>query len=130
MYLLDTCTFLWLIWDSPQLSELTREQLTDPEVPVYVSSVSIWEATQKHQLGKLRLDGSEAAGAYFVRHRQAHALDALAFAERDAQHLSRLPPLHRDPFDRMLICQAIEHGLTLVTPDAAIHRYPIRTLWH
>jgi PIN domain nuclease of toxin-antitoxin system len=43
--------------------------------------------------------------------------------------LSRLPPLHRDPFDRMLICQAIQHGLTLITPDEAIQQYPILTLW-
>ena len=44
-------------------------------------------------------------------------------------HLPCLPPLHKDPFDRMLVCQAIEHGLTLVTPDHSIRKYPIRTLW-
>ena len=43
--------------------------------------------------------------------------------------LSRLPDHHRDPFDRMLICQAIHHGMILVTPDEAIHRYPVRTMW-
>jgi PIN domain nuclease of toxin-antitoxin system len=129
MYLLDTCTFLWLIWDAPQLSASLRERLSDPDVAVSVSSVSIWEATQKHRLGKLLLHKEPDAGAYFIRQRAAHALDALAFDERDARHLSRLPPLHRDPFDRMLICQAIQHGLTLITPDEAIQQYPILTLW-
>ena len=47
----------------------------------------------------------------------------------DTRHASQLPDIHRDPFDRLLICQAIEHGLTLVTPDRYIQQYPIRTLW-
>ncbi|WP_205617406.1 PIN domain-containing protein [Pelomicrobium methylotrophicum] len=53
----------------------------------------------------------------------------LPFSEADARHLAALPSIHRDPFDRMLICHAIEQGMILVTPDTTIQRYPIRTLW-
>ena len=61
--------------------------------------------------------------------REAHAIAALPLDEESALHLSRLPVLHRDPFDRMLVCQAIVHGLTILTPDPLIAQYPARTTW-
>lgn len=127
--LLDTCVFLWVIWDEPGLTAPMREILGDPEHEVWVSAVSIWEAVQKHRLGKLEVRAPEGSWAHFVAQRDAHALKPLPFDEVHARHLPRLPVLHRDPFDRMLICQTIERGLTLVTPDHDIRRYPIRTLW-
>jgi PIN domain nuclease of toxin-antitoxin system len=127
--LLDTCVFLWVIWDDPALTPAMRDVLGDPDHEVCVSAVSIWEAVQKHALGRLEVRAAEGAWAHFVGQREAHGLIALAFDESDARHLGQLPPLHRDPFDRMLICQAIERGLTLVTPDREIRRYPLKTLW-
>ncbi|HAZ60873.1 MAG TPA: PIN domain nuclease [Gammaproteobacteria bacterium] len=127
--LLDTCVFLWIIWDEPALRPAMREVLSKPEHDLYVSSVSIWEATQKHALGRLEVRSEEGAWAHFIAQREAHGLIAQAFEEADARHLGQLPLLHRDPFDRMLICQAIERGLTLVTPDHTIRRYPLKTLW-
>lgn len=127
--LLDTCVFLWLIWDEPELTGPMREVLGDPEHEVWVSAVSIWEAVQKHRLGKLEVIAPEGAWAHFVTQRDTHELNPLPFDEVHVHHLRQLPVLHRDPFDRMLICQTIECGLTLVTPDHAIRRYPIRTLW-
>ena len=127
--LLDTCVFLWLIWDEAALTPRLRDVLGEPENEVYVSAVTIWEATQKHALGRLEVRAAEGAWAHFTAQREAHGLLTLAFDETDAQHLGQLPLLHRDPFDRMLICQAIERGLTLVTPDRAIRRYPVKTLW-
>jgi PIN domain nuclease of toxin-antitoxin system len=127
--LLDTCTFLWTIWDEPNLVPAVRTLLADPANEVWVSSISIWEAVQKHRMGKLEVNAPEGAWQHFVTQRQAHDLLPLSFDEADARHLSRLPLLHRDPFDRMLICQSIERGLTLVTPDREIQRYPIRTVW-
>ncbi|MFU8883938.1 MAG: type II toxin-antitoxin system VapC family toxin [Cyanobacteriota bacterium] len=61
--------------------------------------------------------------------RQRHGILPLALEEEALRHLPKLPDHHRDPFDRMLICQAIEGGLVLVTPDPEIHRYPVRLLW-
>jgi PIN domain nuclease of toxin-antitoxin system len=84
---------------------------------------------QKHRLGRLEVRAPEGPWAHFVSQRQAHELLPLLFGEEDARHLPQLPLLHRDPFDRMLICQAIERGMTLVTPDAHIRRYPLRVLW-
>jgi PIN domain nuclease of toxin-antitoxin system len=128
--LLDTCVFLWLIWDDPALKPPLRDLLVEVDNEVFVSAVTIWEAVQKHRLGKLEVNAPEGAWAHFVTQRQAHELMPLLFTEDDARHLPQLPVLHRDPFDRMLICQTIERGVTLVTPDPNIRRYPIRTLWH
>lgn len=127
--LLDTCVFLWLIWDHPELTPAMRDLLADPRHEVFLSAVSVWEATHKHALGKLTVYAPEGAWAHFVRQRDAHQIRPLPFGEADARHLAALPPIHRDPFDRMLICQAIEQSMTLVTPDPAIRRYPIRTVW-
>ena len=58
-----------------------------------------------------------------------HEIEALPLDEESALHLGRLPALHKDPFDRMLVCQAIAHGLVVLGPDPLIAQYPIRTLW-
>lgn len=127
--LLDTCVFLWLIWDEPELTPAMRTLLVDPEHEVFLSAVSVWEATHKHALGKLTVRAPEGAWAHFVRQRETHEIRPLPFDEADTRHLAALPAIHRDPFDRLLICQAIEQSLTLITPDTMIRRYPIRTLW-
>jgi PIN domain nuclease of toxin-antitoxin system len=127
--LLDTCTFLWMIWDEAPLRPRVRAILSDPSHSLYLSAVSVWEATNKHAIGKLSVTADEPAWQHFVRQRAAHQILPLALGEAATGHLANLPLLHRDPFDRMLICQAIEHGLVLVTPDPWIRRYPIKTLW-
>lgn len=127
--LLDTCTFLWLIWDEAPLGPAMREILSDARHAAYLSAVSVWEATSKHRLGRLHLNTSEPAWQHFTRQRELHGVQPLAVTETDSRHIANLPDINRDPFDRLLICQAIEHGLTLVTPDPAIRRYPIKTLW-
>ena len=66
---------------------------------------------------------------YVREARSRHRIETLALSEECGAVLSKMPDIHRDPFDRMLICQAIERGLTLVTPDRAIRRYPVKTLW-
>jgi PIN domain nuclease of toxin-antitoxin system len=81
----------------------------------------------KQGLGKLGL--SEPASIWVPKFRQAHALRELPLDEASALQVARLPPLHRDPFDRMLVCQAIEHGTGIVTPDPKITQYPIRVYW-
>jgi PIN domain nuclease of toxin-antitoxin system len=127
--LLDTCTFLWMIWDEAPLTAGVHEILSDAGNEAYLSAVSVWEATVKHRLGKLSLNADEPAWQHFTRQRTLHGALALPLTESDVRHVQNLPDNHRDPFDRLLICQAIEHGLTLVTPDPQIRRYPIKTLW-
>jgi PIN domain nuclease of toxin-antitoxin system len=125
--LLDTCTFLWTIEGGGALSTVARQALIDPANEVYLSAVSDWEIVVKHALGKLSLP--EPPERYVPAQRQLRGIERCPLDEEASLHLHRLPPIHRDPFDRMLICQALTGGLTLVTPDEFISRYPVRTLW-
>jgi PIN domain nuclease of toxin-antitoxin system len=125
--LLDTCTFLWSIEGGAALSNAARQALVDPGNDIYLSAVSAWEIVVKHALGKLPLP--EPPERYVPAQRKLRGIEGWPLDEEASLHLHRLPPIHRDPFDRMLICQALTAGLTLVTPDENISRYPVRTLW-
>lgn len=125
--LLDTCTFLWIVAGAPELSDVARTHFRDAGNEVYLSAVSTWEIAVRHRLGKLPLPAP--AEQFVPKERVQHGIESLALDEASTTHLYRLPPLHRDLFDRMLVCQAIEHGLTIVTPDPLISQYPVRTVW-
>jgi len=124
--LLDTHVFLWYISADPQLPVVFRDAIRDPANTVYLSVASVWEAVIKHALGKLPL--AEAPAEYLPRQREAHEIATLPIEEAALAHLAGLAPLHRDPFDRILIAQALQHGLTLVTVDDAVRAYPVPLL--
>ena len=120
--LLDTHVLLWSLDDSPVLSRRLRGQLEDPENDVFVSAASGWEIAVKRALGKLRApDDLEAS----VRE-QGFTLLPITF--HHAEQAGALPPHHGDPFDRMLIAQAQIEGLVLVTRDARVRLYGVRTM--
>jgi PIN domain nuclease of toxin-antitoxin system len=125
--LLDTCTFLWIIGDAPELSNRARELFIDPANDVFLSAVSAWEISVKHGLGRLPLP--EPPEKFIPLQRESHGIEALPLEEEATLYLNRLPSSHRDPFDRMLICQAIVHGMVILTPDELITQYPVRSLW-
>jgi PIN domain nuclease of toxin-antitoxin system len=125
--LLDTCAFLWLTNDAPELSQTARTLFRDIGNRVYLSSVSVWEIIVKHQLGKLPLPDN--AETFIQRQCQMHFIESLPLDTKAVYCLSNLPNHHRDPFDRMLICQAIAHDLTILSDDRAIVRYPVSTIW-
>jgi PIN domain nuclease of toxin-antitoxin system len=125
--LVDTCTFLWMADDAPELSTRAREVVTDPTHDVYLSAVSAWEIAIKYALGKLPLP--VPPGVFVPTQREQLALTTLAIEEEAVLALERLPALHRDPFDRLLVCQAITHDLIIVSPDPLIQQYPARALW-
>ena len=125
--LLDTCTFLWLTKGSEELSSEAVEAFTDPKNEVYLSSVSAWEINVKYRLGKLPLPLSP--DKFIPKERKRHIIAKLDLSEQDTFHYFKLPMHHKDPFDRMLVCQAIEHSLTILTPDPLVTQYPIRSLW-
>jgi PIN domain nuclease of toxin-antitoxin system len=125
--LLDTCVFLWAASEPERLSSRARETLGQPGHTCWVSGASIWEIVVKHDLGKLVLPDLPQLWVTNVRERLGVA--ARPNEEADALHLARLPTLHRDPFDRILVAQALVHGLTIVTPDEVLGRYPAPTLW-
>ena len=125
--LLDTCTFLWLVSDSEELSLTARLLFEDPANDVYLSVGSAWEIIVKHNLGKLPLP--ELPHNFIKNNRISHRIDSLPLDEAAVLQLSRLPEYHKDPFDRILICQAIAGGMTILTPDTHISRYPVRVEW-
>jgi PIN domain nuclease of toxin-antitoxin system len=125
--LLDTCTFLWVLGDDPALSPTARAAFTTPENEVYLSPVSTWEILLKHGLGRIELPAP--ADRFLTRQRELHGIQPLPLDEEAVMQLPKLPALHKDPFDRMLVCQAIAHGLVVLTPDQAISRYPVRVHW-
>jgi PIN domain nuclease of toxin-antitoxin system len=125
--LLDTCTFLWIVGGEAALSDRAREAFVDPESEVFLSAASAWEIAVKHRLGKLPLPAPPET--FVPAQRAAHGIEPLPVDEEAALHVAKLPDLHRDPFDRMLVAQAIVGGLVVVTPDDAIRQYPVRTLW-
>ena len=125
--LLDTCTFLWLAADAPELTSVARTSCRNPENDVYLSALSAWEIAIKYRLGRLPLP--EPPASYVVSRRRWLQLEPLAFDEACAAHDALLPSHHSDPFDRGLISQAVLNNMTIVTPDAEIARYPVTILW-
>jgi PIN domain nuclease of toxin-antitoxin system len=125
--LLDTCTFLWIILKDPKLSDKAVQLFTDPHNEIYLSVISIWEIILKYRLGKLPLPGDPKF--YLPEQRKKHQIASLDLEEKAILQLSHLPDIHNDPFDRILICQSINHGLTLLTSDEVIHKYPVKSVW-
>jgi len=125
--LLDTSTFLWIV-DAPEhLSPRVAELFQSAENDVFLSAVSAWEIATKCATGKMTL--SEPAEHYVPKQRQAHRIRPLPIDEESALRAATLPWLHKDPWDRILVAQAVVHGLTIVTPDRLIAQYAVRTIW-
>ncbi len=125
--LLDTCTFLWLATDDRALSAEARAVFENEENEAYLSAVSAWEIAVKNLLGGLKL--SEPPEQFVPKYRKAHRIESLSLDEETVLQLRTLPAVHRDPFDRMLICQAINEGMAILTPDESIRGYPVKTIW-
>jgi len=123
--LLDTHVFLWYITADPKLPANFREVSQDPANEVFLSVASVWEAVIKYHLGKLPLPAPPAD--YLPRQRDAHGIASLPIDEGAMSHLAGLPSLHRDPFDRLFVAQALQHGLTIATvdPDIAAYLVPL-----
>ncbi len=125
--LLDTCTFLWLTNDAPELSKQARNLFQDTNNAIFLSSVSVWEIVVKNKLGKLPLP--DKPELFIQEQCEKHFIENISLNNKEIFHLTSLPNYHRDPFDRMLICQAIEHDLILLTSDELIIQYPVKTAW-
>jgi len=123
--LLDTCVFLWLITGERRLPARVSSGLANGEL--WLSAASVWEMAVKYAKGTLRLPvpPDRLISAARVR----YSISTLPIDEESALHIVKLPDLHADPFDRMLVSQAIVHGLTIVTPDSLVTQYPARTMW-
>lgn len=121
--LLDTHALLWALEGSSKLSKAARRAIESPRNDVLVSAASAWEIAIKQSIGRLQVPSD-----------LEEAVDAAGFVQlpigfADASRLATLPLLHGDPFDRILVAQALEQAAAIVSRDEAIARYPVRVLW-
>jgi len=122
--LLDTHVLLWALSAPRRLPIHVAAAIRDPESDVYVSAASTWEIAIKSALGKMSADL-----ATIVRAARAAGFDELPISIGHTVRLRALPPLHRDPFDRLLVAQALEEHLMIVSHDRLISTYPVSRLW-
>jgi PIN domain nuclease of toxin-antitoxin system len=125
--LLDTHTFIWLITEDSKLSSIARNCILDSRTTLYLSSASIWEIVIKCNIGKLRLPGHPQT--FITKQLAANFIVELPITFKHAFHLQQLPDYHKDPFDRMLVAQAIFEKLSIITIDPIIAQYPVKTIW-
>jgi PIN domain nuclease of toxin-antitoxin system len=126
--LLDTHAFLW--WSSQRGAALTQrvhDLLSDGSTDVAVSLASVWEIAIKVRAGRMELP--DVIDRYVPDRMRHHGFDLMPIELGHALRSGSLPPIHRDPFDRMLIAQAQIEGIPLVTADPAITRYDVETIW-
>ena len=124
--LLDTHIFLWFISGDTRLPDIIRDSICDSQNEIYLSVASIWEAIIKNRIGKLPLPASPEI--YLPAQRERHLISSLFLDEASVVRLAELPRIHRDPFDRILICQALQNDLTIATTDDAICAYSCKIL--
>lgn len=115
--LLDTHIYLWWLQDHPKLSKTARDRIVSAS-EVYVSSASIWEATIKTGIGKLEVDVQQ-----LVTEIENSGFKELSISAKHAAAVARLPDIHRDPFDRILIAQALCEPLRFLTADGILSGY-------
>jgi PIN domain nuclease of toxin-antitoxin system len=124
--LLDTCALLWMLEDRTLLSPAASDVAAREETVLLFSQVSLIEIAIKTAAGKLKIDSDMQM---LPRLADASGIFMLPLRNEAVFRLSSLPPIHRDPFDRLLICEAMESEATICTPDELIRSYPIPTLW-
>lgn len=125
--LLDTCTFLWLTLEPEKLSPSAVNAIDDESNDLFLSDVSLWEIALKHTAGKLPLP--DAPAHWLPTRRDFHGLKPLPIGERDILFTASLPMLHPDPFDRLLVAQAIQHSLTVLSPDFPLSQLGAGRVW-
>jgi PIN domain nuclease of toxin-antitoxin system len=123
--LLDTHAFLWWCLDSPELSKKARKVMTAEDC--FVSLASFWEIAIKVSLNKLRLPG--VADRYLTEQMSLNGFEQLEISFRQIMRCSSLERHHGDPFDRLLIAQAQEESLPIVSKDSQFDRYDIERIW-
>ncbi len=125
-YLLDTCTFLWLALDQKQVPKSVIGKLSSAEAYLYLSIASVWEIGLKDGKG-IRL--TRPLDDFIGTALESYRIQLMPIQVTACAQLKKLPLIHRDPFDRMLIAQSIVSGCELVTPDKKIARYAVRASW-
>jgi len=125
-YLLDTHAALWLFEGNKKLSQIAQDIIFGGENEIYVNIVSVWEVAIKVSLNKLDFDGGSEM---FLSAIEASNIDLLGVSCDYVKMVEKLPFIHRDPFDRMIISSAIAEDLTIITIDENIQKYDVSWVW-
>ncbi len=126
MTLIDTPTLIWFMFDDTQLSDKALSTIKT-EDKVYVSIASLWEIAIKQSIGKLDI---EVTSVELADKCSEAGIDILSITPKQLDYISKLPSIHNDPFDRLIISQAITEGLSLVTKDEKIAKYDgVNVIW-
>jgi PIN domain nuclease of toxin-antitoxin system len=123
--LLDTHAFLWWCEDSPELSQKARKAIVNNDC--FVSMASFWEIAIKLSVGKLRLP--TAIDRYLPEQMSLNGFETLEISFRQIAATAALPWRHRDPFDRLLVAQAVEENIGIVSRDAVLDAYGVKRIW-
>lgn len=126
-YLLDTNAFLFWASNSPKLSSKARNAMTSAKSDLLFSAASSWEISIKYGLGKLKLP--EAPHTYVPSRLREHRIEAIGVEHHEALQVSGLPTIHDDPFDRLLIAQALHRKLRMITADSRFEEYGVQVIW-
>jgi PIN domain nuclease of toxin-antitoxin system len=124
--LLDTQVWLWALGEPSRLNAEAQRLLSDPGVVLYLSAASLWEIALKNSLGKLQLP--EPCAPYMLRLLKEKGVLVLPVQAAHALHTAALPWHHRDPFDRLLVAQAVCEEMALMTADGMLWRYDVRII--
>lgn len=125
--LLDTHAFLWFIAGSDELSDKAREHIEDENNRVFLSAASLWEMAIKVSLGKLTL--SEPFETLIPEQLALNGVEILGITVAHTTQVANLPFHHRDPFDRLIIAQALEEQLPVISVDGAFDEYGVKRIW-
>jgi PIN domain nuclease of toxin-antitoxin system len=126
-FLLDTHAFLWWITDDPQLSAVARGIIGDSDNELFLSVASAWEVAIKAGLGRLSLP--ERPDRFVPDQLTKNNIRPLPIEMSHALHVARLPAIHGDPFDRLIIAQSMLEKIPIITGDSVIPRYRVKTVW-
>jgi PIN domain nuclease of toxin-antitoxin system len=125
--LLDTHTFLWWVTDDERLSRRARRVIAQGSNEIFFSAASAWEMSIKSTLGRIELP--QDLERYIPDQLERNAFQALPVRIEHALRVAALPELHRDPFDRLLVAQAVVEGLAILSKDRRLAGYPARVIW-
>ena len=125
--LLDTHVFIWLDAEPEKLSDKVSALICDTANQLFLSVVSVWEIQIKVQLGKLTL--RDRLTTLLDEQQAINEIQILPVLLPHTLALAQLPPIHKDPFDRLLIAQALHEGFSLLSHDEAVQRYPVPVVW-
>ena len=126
MFLLDTNALIWTLSDPEELSNPAKDVITNSDNKLFVSIATLWEITIKQSIGKLDLEGDVLD---IVEECEREGINILSIQPQHLKKIEKLPLIHRDPFDRLIISQAIYEDLTIITKDSMIPKYDVSVLW-